>query len=424
MSAAKACKLDAASGDAWTTQIIMSLMLEKKPMLPRISKGVKDRSLQGNKPARSSRKQAQREDAEPTEVRDPLVSVQKGVLDFDLLQFQTEAFGKSVKSLTIQNDLDESVTRPAKGKIVCVLVWRKHENESPAPTGPKPAPGAVQDTPEPVLSEQTATTDEASVAAFKNLYTMGKTSADVKFLAVNVDSARHKEEILGDINKASHPWLEMITDDQDKKPLAGAESLLRAVTPSRPLLMMTDPNGVIRYAGPVGGIVAPMLLSHIASVKLIAVESTHEATAGTDPRALDSPVTDGNSISVRDIRSLSAEDSNSVSKPAPAPMPIQQPAEQSVPQAQQSAAQPAQPYKELSEEDKIQAEQKLAYARDLYMKLGKKPGLNYREGVKLCREIMQKYPGSEYAGQAQQLLRQVPERERPQYGITDEELGL
>jgi hypothetical protein len=37
---------------------------------------------------------------------------------------------------------------------------------------------------------------------------------------------------------------------------------------------------------------------------------------------------------------------------------------------------------------------------------------------------MQKYPGSEYANNAQQLLREVPERERPQYGITDEELGL
>ncbi len=58
------------------------------------------------------------------------------------------------------------------------------------------------------------------------------------------------------------------------------------------------------------------------------------------------------------------------------------------------------------------------------MKLGKKPGLNYREGVKLCREVMRKYPGSEYADQAQQLLRQVPEQERAQYGITDEELGL
>jgi outer membrane protein assembly factor BamD (BamD/ComL family) len=58
------------------------------------------------------------------------------------------------------------------------------------------------------------------------------------------------------------------------------------------------------------------------------------------------------------------------------------------------------------------------------MKLGKKPGLNYREGVKLCREVMQTYPGSEYADEAQRLLREVPERERAQYGITDEELGL
>ena len=165
---------------------------------------------------------------------------------------------------------------------------------------------------------------------------------------------------------------------------------------------MADTTGTIRYAGPATGFVAPMVL--------------HKLMGGTSDE----------SVIPEEIKEtpVNAADSNSVAAPAPAetkPAPVvQNPA----PQPVQEARQPENQYKELSEEDAIQAERKLAYARDLFMKLGRKPGLNYTRGVALCREIIRDYPGSEYAQQARELLREIPENQRARYKITDEELGL
>ncbi|MDD5134387.1 MAG: hypothetical protein PHP01_03125, partial [Phycisphaerae bacterium] len=48
----------------------------------------------------------------------------------------------------------------------------------------------------------------------------------------------------------------------------------------------------------------------------------------------------------------------------------------------------------------------------------------YKNPIEICRTVMQEYPNTKYAVEAQILLRQVPERFRKQYNLTDEELGL
>ena len=52
------------------------------------------------------------------------------------------------------------------------------------------------------------------------------------------------------------------------------------------------------------------------------------------------------------------------------------------------------------------------------------PGMTWVGMIKTCREIIQKWPNTNYARQARELLRQVPEYRRRTYEITDEELGL
>ncbi len=52
------------------------------------------------------------------------------------------------------------------------------------------------------------------------------------------------------------------------------------------------------------------------------------------------------------------------------------------------------------------------------------PGMTFVGMIKTCREIIKKYPNTNYARQAKELLRQVPEYRRRTYEITDEELGL
>jgi len=77
-----------------------------------------------------------------------------------------------------------------------------------------------------------------------------------------------------------------------------------------------------------------------------------------------------------------------------------------------------------------QAEELNPRAEDLYQmalvesKIAKKPFMTYKRMVDYCRQIIQQYPDSSYAPKARELLRQMPQRYREQYNVTDEEIGL
>jgi hypothetical protein len=79
-------------------------------------------------------------------------------------------------------------------------------------------------------------------------------------------------------------------------------------------------------------------------------------------------------------------------------------------------------FKELSLEDKVQAE-KLFELALFHRKQGRLPGMSYKKMVDYCREIVQRWPDSEYAFKAKRMLRDIPERYRKLYNITDEEMG-
>ena len=90
-----------------------------------------------------------------------------------------------------------------------------------------------------------------------------------------------------------------------------------------------------------------------------------------------------------------------------------------------TAAQQPKPlkFKELTEEQEVHAEQlfELALAQ---RKMGRLPMVNYKLMVQYCRQIIELYPGSEYAYKAKRMLADLPERERERYDITDEEIDL
>jgi hypothetical protein len=401
-NAVKAWKLDETSGDTWATQVAMALVANKKPMLPRPEK----------KPARGQRKRQPAGEAEGGDMttdssQGGAGKIQSGKLSFDLTQFRAEAIGKKLEPLELSCLNGTTFEYQPGGEALCVLFWQKFEVKkakvSNEPNQPgTAAPEATSVTPREEMDRfegemMTGAADEGTaLGAFGKMFRAGLADGGgVKFLAVNLDSAAHKKDVVEEMFKQPQVWAQILVADQTAGPLPE----FGAVSPEKPVLMMADSDGSIRYAGPATGFVAPMLLNQFLK---------GDSTAPAVSAEIDA-VADSNSVSV--------DDSNSLSKPAPA---VRAPA----PKVAQKVVRPQVKPKELSDEDKIQAEKKLVYARDLYMKLGKKPGLNYREGVKLCREVMQTYPGSEYADEAQRLLREVPERERAQYGITDEELGL
>ncbi len=80
-------------------------------------------------------------------------------------------------------------------------------------------------------------------------------------------------------------------------------------------------------------------------------------------------------------------------------------------------------FKELSEEEKVDAD-KLFEMALFHRKQGRLPGMaSYKLMVDYCRQIIQKYPDSEYAFKARRMLGDIPTRYRQQYNITEEEIN-
>ena len=99
------------------------------------------------------------------------------------------------------------------------------------------------------------------------------------------------------------------------------------------------------------------------------------------------------------------------------------------PQYQEPPATPAAPpkpeFKKLNEIEEIQA-QRLFEAAMTERKMGRLPGvkLGYKNMVDHCREIIRRWPDSEYAFDAKRLLADIPERYHKMYNITKEEIDL
>ena len=97
-------------------------------------------------------------------------------------------------------------------------------------------------------------------------------------------------------------------------------------------------------------------------------------------------------------------------------------AESNVPVQQETTAAEPPKFKEMTEDEKAGAEQlfELAMAQ---RKMGRLPGVTYGAMVQYCRDIIQKYPQSEYAYKAKRMLADIPADQRERYHITDDEIN-
>jgi outer membrane protein assembly factor BamD (BamD/ComL family) len=56
--------------------------------------------------------------------------------------------------------------------------------------------------------------------------------------------------------------------------------------------------------------------------------------------------------------------------------------------------------------------------------MGRLPAITYKQMVDNCREIIRRWPGSEYAFYAKRALADLSDRYKKMYNITDEETDL
>ncbi|MCH7555985.1 MAG: hypothetical protein IIB56_00850 [Planctomycetes bacterium] len=95
------------------------------------------------------------------------------------------------------------------------------------------------------------------------------------------------------------------------------------------------------------------------------------------------------------------------------------------PSVQQTApvAPPKPEFKKLNEIEEIQAQQLWEWVKN-QRKMGRLPIMGYGQMVKTCRDIIQRWPESEYAFYAKRALADLPERYHKMYNITKEEIDL
>ncbi|MGB7581475.1 MAG: hypothetical protein WBL85_03380 [Sedimentisphaerales bacterium] len=93
------------------------------------------------------------------------------------------------------------------------------------------------------------------------------------------------------------------------------------------------------------------------------------------------------------------------------------------PVAQQPPAEPRK-FRELTEDEKAGAEQLYELAIQ-QRKMAQLPGVGYGAMVQYCRQIIERYPGSEYAYKAKRTLAtELPANKREFFHITPDELDL
>ena len=94
------------------------------------------------------------------------------------------------------------------------------------------------------------------------------------------------------------------------------------------------------------------------------------------------------------------------------------------PEAGPNAVTAEQPrFRKLTEDEETGASQLFELAIT-QRKMGRLPGVSYGAMVQYCREIIERYPGSEYAYKAKRMLGDIPPDKREFFHITKDELDL
>jgi outer membrane biosynthesis protein TonB len=91
------------------------------------------------------------------------------------------------------------------------------------------------------------------------------------------------------------------------------------------------------------------------------------------------------------------------------------------PQTETEQEQQRREFVELNQAEETQAQRLFEHALQ-QRKMARLPGTPYGNMVDYCRQIIEKFPGSEYAWKARRMLGEVPRRYWSRYDITEDEI--
>ncbi len=215
-----------------------------------------------------------------------------------------------------------------------------------------------------------------------NWFKRGFDSPKVRFLAVNYDNFDNRQAVADTLAQTPLPWAVVMANDP-----ANARWGLKDTNIKKSMVAITNPEGQIIYAGPAENFLPAMLLDEMG---LLAAKADPESR-----KPLPEPKKSDN-------------DQPAVTQNTPRQQPPAQPDQNQQPDSQ------------MAVEDKVWCEKQLSTA-DGFIKKGHFFG--YKQGIDMCRRVIERFPDSTYAEQARKLLGRIPERHHRRYGITPEELG-
>lgn len=239
---------------------------------------------------------------------------------------------------------------------------------------------------------------------FKQLFSKAFGIENVKFVAVNTDSFARKQIVVDKVIESAWPWAHVMAQDPKSRSTQFQDI---TVQHEEPLLLITSKDGTIKYAGPVAGLLTPLMFTKATGEELNAPASNAGASSN--------PAGAGNTSVAKTLMGMFSKpkpDNNNTSATNPTRVANPILARKQI---------PAQP-KEMSMEDEYAASKLLENARG-FIKISRKI-TTPKNGIGMCRQIIKDYPNTEYSEEARMLLREVPERFRKRYNLTDKELGL
>ena len=234
-----------------------------------------------------------------------------------------------------------------------------------------------------IVKPKPKSTAATEIEAFKEIFARTFTETNTKFVAINMDPAESKNQVLTALFKNAWPWAQVMAYDNASNAAQFQGITLRQ---DKPMLLIAGKDGAIKYAGPPTGFLPPMVVYNLSNA---AFSSSDIANITTTAPAITRP--------------------KSTYKP---PRPTRRP----------GLIPPTGPQQEMTLEDEFQAGKLLEHAKML-INTGSKFSIS-RRAIDACREILKDYPGTKYAEEARMLLRKVPERYHKRHKITNEELGL
>ncbi len=361
---------------------------------------------------------------EPSILQDSSYQQPSGAeLNLDISRIRTDLLGKTFDIHSKISDYNSSLSGK---KLACLFLWKLDPNElEKFTTAAAPAP--VEKTAESVPSgesefEETAEQQETNkknpeIDLFSQLQNQFAKNTDVVFAAVNFNAPDKAKNVKNWLAENPQQWQAVPPSAQLRQT---ATSFIGSA-PDTPILLIISPDSAVRYLGNIDSFLPQILISNILA-------NLQEFAAPNEPnQPLKLPKAPPLEEQTEDDEDQ-PQTTPQIEQAAPEPSPVESRAEQTPAHVQETpkeTAPPAQPENQIDEDFfDPRAETLIEHARAFFKIANRLQHHTYSKPVEMCKTVIKDYPNTKYSEQARTLMRQVPERFRERFDITDEELGL